>query len=246
MRPLIGVTTYLRPASWSYWHVEAAVVQAHYVHAVEEAGARPLLVPPSPEAAEDTLVGVDGLVFTGGEDLDPSLYGQQRHPQTDTPHRLRDAGELALLRAALDHDLPVLAICRGAQVLNVALGGDLHQHVPDLVGHDGHRSEPPGRFVEHEVEVDALSRLGQAVGVRLRVLSHHHQAIRRLGTGLVATAFSADGLVEAVEAPQSRFAVGLLWHPEVGRNRSVFEVFIEETRGDSRRRHPRLACRKPT
>ena len=139
MRPVVGITTYVTPARWSYWELEAALIPSDYVNAIDRAGARPLLVPPTTEGVEETLEILDGIVFTGGSDVDPELYGEEAHEETFGIHRRRDDAELALLRGALERDIPVLGICRGIQVLNVALGGDLHQHLPEVVGHEGHK-----------------------------------------------------------------------------------------------------------
>jgi anthranilate synthase component 2/putative glutamine amidotransferase len=229
-RPVVGITTYVTRASWSYWELEAALIPADYVNAVERAGGRPLLVPPSVDGVEETLDALDGLVFTGGSDLDPALYDEEAHPETFGVHRLRDDAELVLLRAALERDMPVLGICRGIQLLNVALGGDLHQHVPELVGHDGHKNDPPGQFLRHQVAIDPASRLAGTLGDRTTVLSHHHQGIRRLAPGLVAAARADDGLVEALEAPERRFALGVLWHPEADEDARLFDRIVAEAR----------------
>src|SRR5438874_9246339 len=141
-KPVVGITTYITPAKWSYWEVEAALVPAAYVQAVERAGGRPLLIPPSDGGVEETLGAVDGLIFSGGADLDPTLYGQEPHAETFGIHEDRDRSELALLEGALERDMPVLAICRGSQVLNVARGGDLVQHLPDVVGDEKHKHTP--------------------------------------------------------------------------------------------------------
>ena len=141
-KPLIGITTYVVPAKWSYWDLEAALVPAAYVEAVELAGGRALLVPPAENAVAETLDGLDGLVFSGGSDLDPELYGQEAHEETSGIVRRRDDAELALLEGALERDMPVLAICRGSQVLNVARGGDLVQHLPEVVGDAGLMVDP--------------------------------------------------------------------------------------------------------
>src|SRR5918992_110788 len=148
MRPVIGITTYAQEAAWSYWKLPAALIPLDYVDAVERAGGRPVLVPPSDEGVEETLEALDGIVFSGGSDVDPSLYGADAHPETDAPQKRRDAGELALLQAALERDVPTLAICRGVQLLNVARGGDLVQHLPEKVENDTHK-QVPGTFVEH-------------------------------------------------------------------------------------------------
>src|SRR3954449_13310264 len=162
-RPLVGITTYVEPASWGAWTMPAALIPYAYVEAVERAGGRPLLVPPSEDAVDETLDALDGIVFSGGNDLEPSSYGAEAHPETNGTNPARDAGELALLTAALARDLPVLAICRGFEVLNVVRGGDLVQHLPDVVGHEEHRPVL-GEFGEHPVRVEASSRLGEVHG----------------------------------------------------------------------------------
>jgi putative glutamine amidotransferase len=230
MRPVIGITAYAEPSvSWGVWDVPASLVPLAYVQAVELAGGRPLLVPPSEEGIEETLDALRGLVLSGGSDLDPALYGADQHPETTGVHAERDRAELALLEAALARDLPVLAICRGSQVLNVALGGDLVQHVPEVVGHDNHK-QTPGIFSEHGVELRPGSRLAGILGHRAAVKSHHHQGFARLGTGLEAAAHAEDGTVEALEATDRRFAVGVLWHPEVGEDLALFEELVAEAR----------------
>lgn len=229
-RPVVGITTYVTPAHWGYWDLEAALIPFDYVRAVENAGGRPLLVPPALDGVEETLDALDAIVFTGGSDVDPELYGEEPHLQTFGIHRLRDDAELGLLRAALDRDMPVLGICRGIQVLNVGMGGNLHQHVPDLVGHEGHKNDPPGQFLAHEVAIEPNTRLADMLGERTTVMSHHHQGVNRIAPGLVESAHADDGLVEAVEAPEKRFAVGVLWHPEAGQDARLFETLVTEAR----------------
>jgi putative glutamine amidotransferase len=227
-RPLIGITSYVEPVvRWGVWELPAALVPLDYVTAVERAGGRPLLVPPGEDAVEETLDALDGLVFSGGADLDPARYGQEAHPETDRPGP-RDGGELALLQAALARDLPVLAICRGSQILNVVRGGDLVQHLPEELGDERHRPTP-GVFAEHEVRVEPGTRLAEAVGGHV-VKSHHHQGLGRVGDGLRPAAWADDGTLEAVEAPDRRFAVGVLWHPEAGEDRKLFERLVAEAR----------------
>jgi putative glutamine amidotransferase len=228
-RPVVGITTYAQEASWSYWKQPAALIPLDYVDAVERAGGRPVLVPPSDDGVEETLEVLDAIVFSGGADVDPGSYGAEPHPETDAPQALRDAGEMALLRAALDRDLPTLAICRGFQLLNVARGGDLVQHLPETVGHEDHR-QVPGTFSEHPVEVKEGSKLAAIVGGSPAVTSHHHQSVGRVGDGLVATAWAADGTLEAVEDPTRRFAVGVQWHPEAGDDDALFRSLVEEAR----------------
>ena len=229
-RPLIGITAYAEPsARWGVWDLPAALTPLAYVDAVELAGGRPLLVPPSDEGIEETLAVLDGILFSGGSDLDPDLYGQDVHAETDGIRPERDQSELALLTAALELDLPVLAICRGSQILNVARGGDLIQHLPEVVGHEEHK-HTPGVFAEHEVDVKPDSRIGSLLGERASVKSHHHQGFGRVGEGLVAAAWAEDGTLEAFEDPTRRFALGVLWHPEEGDDRALFEALIEEAR----------------
>lgn len=227
-RPIVGVTTYLAPAQWGAWDMEAALVPADYVRGVVQAGGAPLLVPPG-ASVDETLAVVDGLVFSGGSDLDPELYGAESHPETSGVIRERDDFELALMRAALEQDMPMLAICRGSQVLNVALGGDLEQHVPDRVGTNVHK-EVNGVFAEHGVEVLPDTRLGSLLGDRHDVKSHHHQGFGEVGNGLVVSARAPDGTVEALEAPARRFTLGVLWHPEAGEDLALFEALVAEAR----------------
>jgi putative glutamine amidotransferase len=224
---VIGITTYVTPAKWSYWELEAALVPAAYVQAVERAGGRALLVPPSEHGVEETLTALDGLVFSGGSDLDPELYGQEPHEETFGIVRRRDTAELALLEGALERDMPVLAICRGSQVLNVARGGDLVQHLPDVVGDEKHK-HTPGTFADHVVAIEGTSRLSSLLGERAPVKSHHHQGFGRVGEGLRVVAHAEDGTVEAVEDPNRRFAVGVLWHPEAGEDARLFEELVRQ------------------
>ena len=208
-KPLIGITTYVVPAKWSYWDLEAALVPAAYVQAVQRAGGRALLVPPADDAVGETLDGLDGLVFSGGR---------------------RDDAELALLTGALERDMPVLAICRGSQVLNVARGGDLVQHLPEVVGDEKHKHDPPGVFADHDVDLVPGTRIQSLLGDRAPVKSHHHQGFGRLGEGLHESARADDGTIEAVEDPAQRFAVGVLWHPEAGEDFALFQGLVDEAR----------------
>lgn len=229
MRPIIGITSYAQEASWGVWRLPAVLIPAMYVEAVERAGGRALVVPPSEAGVEETLDALDGIIFSGGADVDPTAYGSEPHPETDAPQEHRDAGELALLSAALERDMPTLAICRGVQLLNVARGGDLIQHLPDDVGHDEHK-QTPGVFAVHPVEVKGGTRLAAVVGGRPEVTSHHHQAVGRLGEGLVEAAWAEDGTLEAIEDPGARFAVGVQWHPEAGDDDALFRALVGEAR----------------
>jgi gamma-glutamyl-gamma-aminobutyrate hydrolase PuuD len=228
-RPLIGITSYAEEVRWGPWTEDAAVVPLAYVRAVESAGGRPLLVPPAEEGLDETLNALDGVIFSGGADLDPGLYDAEPHPETDDPRGARDAAELRMLTAAIERDMPVLAICRGSQVLNVARGGDLVQHLPEAVGHDRHRHEP-GAFSDHDVNFATDSRLGALVGERAPVKSHHHQGFGRIGKGLREVAWAEDGVVEGLEDPEKRFVVGVLWHPEEGDDFALFKALVDEAR----------------
>ena len=229
MRPLIGITSYAEEIRWGVWTEDAALVPLAYVRAVEHAGGRPLVVPPSEDGLEETLDALDGVIFSGGGDLNPELYGAEPHDETDMPRTERDAAELRLLEAALDRDMPVLAICRGSQLLNVARGGDLEQHLPETVGHEQHRHDP-GSFSDHDVKVAAGSRLGGLLGDRAPVKSHHHQGYGRIGSGLREVAWAEDGVVEGLEDSDKRFALGVLWHPEEGEDFALFQGLVDEAR----------------
>jgi putative glutamine amidotransferase len=228
-RPLIGITTYTEQVRWNAWDEPAALVPLAYVRAVDTAGGRPLLVPPIQDGVVETLAALDGLVLSGGADLDPASYGHDPHPETVGTRPERDRAELALLEAALARDMPVLAVCRGSQVLNVARGGDLVQHLPEAVGHDNHKITP-GEFADHEVTIRAGSRVASLLGERTPVKSHHHQGFGTIGGGLVEAAWAEDGTVEALEDPDARFAVGVLWHPEEGEDLALFQELVEQAR----------------
>jgi len=235
MKPLIGITSYAEQIQWGVWNEEAALIPLSYVRAVEHAGGRPLVVPPSEDALEETLGVLDGLILSGGGDVDPGLYGADAHAETDVPRRERDQAELRLLQEALQRDMPVLAVCRGSQLLNVARGGDLVQHLPDELGHERHKHEP-GQFSEHSVRLDPGSRVGTLLGEHAPVKSHHHQGYGRLGDGLHEAAWANDGTVEALEDPDKRFAVGVLWHPEEGEDFALFRALVDEAREFGERR----------
>ena len=227
MRPVIGITAYAEEATWGAWTAAAVLIPLAYVRSVELAGGRALLVPPVEDGAEETLDRLDGIVFSGGSDLDPELYGAEAHPATLGVRPERDRAEVALLQAALERDMPILAVCRGSQVLNVALGGDLEQHVPERLGHDGHKAVA-GTFSEHDVEIAPGTRLHEIVGGETVVKSHHHQGYGRLGAGLREAAHAEDGTIEAIEDPGRRFALGVLWHPEEGEDMRLFEELVEQ------------------
>lgn len=216
--PLIGVTTYLEQAVRGDWDERFGMVPETYLIAVEEGGGIPILLPPQPfdeAVVERVLDAVDGLVVSGGADVDPGRYGAERGPHTDDPRYDRDDWEVELVLAAIERGMPVLAICRGLQILNVALGGSLVQHVPDISDADHGRA--PGGFARTDVAITGGTLVREvlgAVGDRLSVHCHHHQVIDRVADGLIVSAHAADGLIEAVELPGRPFVVGVQWHPE--------------------------------
>jgi gamma-glutamyl-gamma-aminobutyrate hydrolase PuuD len=229
LRPVIGITTYVTDARFGDWDAESALVPSAYVNAVDRAGGRPLLVPPSEEGVEETLDALHGLIFSGGSDVGPDTYGQHAHPETKGVAPERDRAELALLQRALERDLPVLAVCRGSQVMNVALGGDLVQHLPEVVGDEKHK-HTAGEFADHDVDLQSGTRLAALLGNRAPVKSHHHQGFGRLGEGLREAAWAEDGTLEAIEDPERRFAFGVLWHPEEAEDLRLFEALVEEAK----------------
>jgi len=228
--PVIGVTCYVEQAAWGVWHTSAAVLPYNYVACLARAGALPVLLPPVADV-ESVLGRLDGLVCTGGSDVEPARYGAQPHPATDPPRTDRDRTELAVVSAALDQGLPLLGICRGLQVVNVLRGGTLHQHLPDLVGHDAH-SPTPGAFGAHRVRVEPGSRLAGILGRDdVTVPTHHHQGVDRLGTGLTPVAWSDDGVLEAAEIDGHPFALAVQWHPEAGDDPALFRALLEAAGG---------------
>lgn len=235
--PLIGVTTYLEQAQTGVWDVPASFLPKVYLDAVTDAGGIAVLLPPQPvnrAVAAAVLSRLDGLIVSGGADVDPGLYGQAAHPRTGRPRTDRDAWEEALLTAAIDSELPFLGICRGAQLLNVALGGTLIQHLPDVVGDDSYQ---PGEavFGPKTVEVDQGSQLAAVLrqdGTSLGVHVYHHQAIDRVADGLVVSARTDEGVIEAVELPSVPFGLAVQWHPEEESvDRRLFAGLVAAARG---------------
>jgi putative glutamine amidotransferase len=213
---VIGLTTYLEPAQTGVWDVPASFLPQAYFEAVNRAGGIAVLLPPQPvdeDIASRVLDGLDGLIVTGGKDVDPARYGQAPHPTTDQPRLDRDAWEDALLRGAIERELPFLGICRGAQVLNVALGGTLIQHLPDVVGSTRYNLGG-GQYNEVAVEVVPGSELSELIGAGVDAKVYHHQAIDRVAEGLTVSARTDDGIIQGVELPSVPFGVAVQWHPE--------------------------------
>lgn len=214
--PRIGLTTYVEDARWGVWDRPAAVLPHSYVAAVLAAGGLPILLPASPTAAARRAVeGLDALILTGGADV------------AEQPER--DRWEMALLQDALDVDLPLLAICRGVQVLNVALGGTLHPHLPDVVGHDGHRPSP-AVLGTTDVMFAPDSAVAAILGPEAKVPCYHHQALKRIGAGIEVVGRAGDDTVEAVEVPGPRFVIGVQWHPEDGDDPRLFDALVAAVR----------------
>ncbi|WP_308167256.1 gamma-glutamyl-gamma-aminobutyrate hydrolase family protein [Catellatospora tritici] len=225
-RPLIGITTYVENARFSVHDTKAAVVPWAYVDQVSRAGGRPVLIPPQVDGGVEVLDGLDGLVICGGADVDPARYDEAPHPAVYTD-ALRDSGELPLVRVAFKTGLPLLGVCRGMQLMTVAAGGRIHQHVPEVVGHDGHRPLGPTKvYAHHPVRFATGSRCRELFGAEAVVNSFHHQAVKDPGR-LVPTAWCVtDNLIEAVEHPDHPFAVGVQWHPEDMAAPDLFQALV--------------------
>jgi putative glutamine amidotransferase len=233
-RPRIGICTAIERASWTVWDAEAYLLNRSYVDAIQAAGGLALMIPPDRGSASDpdeVLDVLDGLILAGGADVDPAAYGERAHPKTKGTWPERDEFEVALARRALERDIPLLGICRGMQLMNVARGGTLIQHLPDDVGHEDHR-RVTGSFdgADHDVRLADGSLAARAAGeVDHATKSHHHQAVARLGDGLVETGWSTlDELPEAIEDPRRRFALGVQWHPEADPGSRLIAALVRE------------------
>jgi putative glutamine amidotransferase len=233
---VVGICAAVERVCWGPWDTTVAMSPLTYVHAVQDAGAIALVLPPddavamAPDAMLDRL---DAVILAGGTDLDPATYGAPPHPEVGETWPERDRFELAVTHRALERDMPVLGICRGMQLVNVACGGTLVPHLPDVVGHTHHR-HTPGVFADHEVRLEPGSLAARVAGApQVSVQSHHHQGVDRLGEGLVATGWSVtDEVVEAFELPGRRFALGVLWHPEQDVRSRVIAALVEAARAE--------------
>lgn len=228
--PVIGITTYLEQSKFGVWDTEAVVLPRGYVDGVANGGGMPVLLPPVGHVTADLLSRVDGLIVAGGADIDPVHYGAAPAPETGPPRPDRDHSEHLLIEAALANGVPLLAVCRGMQLLNVVLGGTLHQHVPAVVGGTMHQPAV-GKFGELTVKVLPDSRLSSVVGSHVDVQCYHHQAVDALGAGVVPVAWADDGVVEAIELTDPDFVLGVQWHPEVnGSDGRLFEALVNAAR----------------
>ncbi len=237
-RPVIGISSYLEPASYGVWNRDAVLLPRTYPDAILRAGGIPVVLPSVGDGQAELVERIDGLVLAGGADLDPSRYRQTAHPETLGVRRDRDAFEFPLLAAALEADLPVLGVCRGMQLLNVALGGSLLQHLPDSTGHTEHRPVP-GAFGASTVELTAGSRLAAILGRRTLVCCHHHQATDVPAPHVAVTGRAADGTCEAIELPGRSFVLGVQWHPEENaEDDRVFAALVAAASTDPVSRQP--------
>jgi len=225
-RPIIGITGELEAARWGNWIREAVVSPVSYTRAVERAGGTPVILPPVPASSVPVLIaGLNGLVLTGGRDVDPSLYDEAPHEQTDVPDHRRDRFELILTRAAIDADLPFLAIGRGMHILNVARGGTLTQYLPDRLGNESHKPDPV-KLTTHDLQITPASQLGRMLGGTAQVPAAHDQALGRIGNGLLTVAWTADQVVEAIEVQGHRWGLGVQWSPEDSDDLRLFETLV--------------------
>jgi putative glutamine amidotransferase len=227
-RPVVGISAYSEVARWGLWDMQATLLPQNYADQLVAAGALPVLLPPV-RGVERAVTRLDGLIISGGPDIQPDRYGQQAGPRTTIVRPERDEAEIALFRSALAARMPVLGICRGMQLINAALGGTLIQHLPDVVGHEGH-SPTPGTMAEHKVTIGgsgSRSLLAEILGEGTHLVpTHHHQGIDRLGRGLVATAWAEDGTVEGLELA-GQFVLGVQWHPEAGDDLTLLRALVE-------------------
>lgn len=226
-RPVVGLTCYVEPANCrGRFDVVSSIIPHAYVQAITAGGARCVILPPDDDTS--VLERLDALVIAGGPDVDPRLYGAEHGPRTDPPREARDSAEIALTLAALATDLPLLGICRGLQIMAVACGGTLHQHLPDLLGSDLHRGVP-GSYGRHGARFRAGSQVATILGERLVVPTSHHQAVDDPGS-LRVTGWADDDTIEVLEQPDNAFAIGVQWHPEVATDRRLFTALAEAGR----------------
>jgi putative glutamine amidotransferase len=247
-RPLIGLTAYAQQVQYGHNDVMAGMLPMNYVKAVHETGGRAVLITPD-DPDTDVLESLDGILFSGGGDVDPAFWGAEPHPETDIDPA-RDTAELMLMKAALELDLPILGICRGMQVMAVAAGGTLHQHLPDVIGHEGHRAAPgtdplaadASAYGRHDVVVKPGSQAYALLGPRLTVNSFHHQAVDDPGSFIAVGWCPDDRVIEIIEDPARTFAIGVQWHPERTADLRLFAALAEAAADRSGLRLPAMAA----
>jgi putative glutamine amidotransferase len=224
-RPIVGLTTYAQQARFGSHDTPSAVLPLSYVQAVHASGGRAVLVTPD-DPGEDVLDCLDAIIFTGGSDIDPAHYAAEPHAATSAQPE-RDRAELLLLRAALERDLPILGICRGFELMSVVAGGQLHQHLPELLGHDDHRPLSGPKYGQHAVRLVPGTLCQKILGDEVIVNSYHHQGVTDPGRLVAAGYCTGDDLLEAAEDPTRAFAVGVQWHPEEMTDRRIFVALVQ-------------------
>lgn len=229
MRPVIGLTAYTEPAQWAAWHTDATLLHAWYPEAVTRSGGIPVMLPPQEDAAAQLVARIDALILTGGPDISATMYGQEPHAQNDTPRHLRDEFEVSIYRNAREAGIPILGICRGLQIMAVAEGGYLTQHLPDVTDL-AHRFQR-GTFTEHGATFTADSLVASLLGPEMVVNSSHHQAVADPGR-LTVTGRAQDGTIEVCEATDDPFTLGVQWHPEHGGDVRLFQALVDAATAD--------------
>lgn len=224
-RPIIGMTTALIRAKWSVWDAEVTLIDSRYINAVDRVGGLPVLLPPNGGSAADVVACLDGMLFIGGADVNPEFYGAKPHPLSKPVPKRLDEWNLQLMKAAIAANVPFLGICRGLQLLNVLQGGTLHQHLPDVLGHDKH-ALAPGVKGKHIVRIAKGSVLEPIMGLNPSVTSYHHQAADKIGHDLEPIAWSEEGIVEGLRLTTHPWAIGVQWHAEED-DYPLLEKFME-------------------
>jgi putative glutamine amidotransferase len=228
--PVIGITCPSRPTKWANWDLDAVVLPTTYHKMVMQCGGIPLLIPPG--CSSEVMNRIDGLIISGGPDINPQIYGQNSGSYTNEIYPTQDASEIELIKSAIEKDIPLLCICRGFQLLCAINGGELHQHLPETVGYENHGGWN-GRVTEHGVDIIKGTKLEKIMGTHITANSTHHQGVSNAGNLLISAYSSHDNLIEAVEIEELRFCIGVQWHPERIKHTNLYLEFIETARGSS-------------
>lgn len=228
--PVIGITCPSRPTKWANWDLDAVVLPTTYHKMVIQCGGIPLLIPPG--CSSEVMNRIDGLIISGGPDINPQIYGQNSGSYTNEIYPAQDDSEIELIKSAIDKDVPLLCICRGFQLLCAINGGELHQHLPETVGYENHGGWN-GRVTEHGVDIIKGTKLEKIMGTHITANSTHHQGVSNAGNLLISAYSSHDNLIEAVEFEELRFCIGVQWHPERIKHTNLYLEFIETARGSS-------------